>query len=160
VFNLFYPSSARLTPKGDLFKMALSRPKYSQHRKFEISSISSRSIANVKMPAPRFITFRLKVIERNMRNFNPFYLQKILGGIAGKVKNAPRLKNRTLLKEVQNDRQAEVLLEANLLESCPTVIQIERHSSLNFSRGVINADLLDGMLNEEIQSCLADQFVS
>jgi hypothetical protein len=49
----------------------------------------------MKMPAPRFLTFRLKDTERNMTNINPFYIQKALDGIAGKVKNASRLKNGT-----------------------------------------------------------------
>jgi hypothetical protein len=73
-----------------------------------------------------------------------------------KEKNASRLKNGTLLVEMQNG--TEVLLTANLLGSYP--IQVERHTSLNYSRGVVNAESLDGMSDEEIQSALADQFVS
>jgi hypothetical protein len=109
------------------------------------------------MPAPRIITFKLKDTEKNMRNINPFYIQKALDGIAGKVKNASRLKNGTLLVEVQNDKQAEVLMKANILGSYP--IQVERHTSLNYSRGVVKTDSLDDMSDEVIQSAPADQFV-
>jgi hypothetical protein len=63
--------------------MAHSRPTQSQHRKSDNSSHSSTSIVNVKMLAPRFITFRLKDTEKNMRNINAFYIQKALDGIAG-----------------------------------------------------------------------------
>jgi hypothetical protein len=52
----------------------------------------------------------------------------------------------------------EVLLKANLVGCYP--IQVERHTLLNFSQGSINADRLDGMLNKEIQSHLAEQSVS
>jgi hypothetical protein len=110
------------------------------------------------MPAPLFITFRLKDTEKNMCNINPFYTHKALDGIAGKVKNASRLKNGTQLVEVQNDKQAELLLKANFFGSYP--IQIERHTSLNSSRGVINTDSLDDMSDKYIQSALAEQFVS
>jgi hypothetical protein len=95
------------------------------------------------MPDPRFITFRLKDTETIMRNTNPFYIQKALDGIAPKVKNASRLKKGTLFVEVQNDKQAEVLMKANLLGSYP--VQVERHTSLNSSRGVVNTVSLDDM---------------
>jgi len=106
----------------------------------------------------RFVTFRLKDSDKNMRQINPFYVQKALDSIAGKVKNASRLKNGTLLIEVHNDKQAELLLKATLLGSHP--IYAERHSSLNSSRGVVNTDALDGMSDDEIQSALAEQSVS
>jgi hypothetical protein len=69
------------------------------------------------MPVPRFITFILKDTEKTMRNINPFYIYKELDGIAGNIKNTSRLKNGTLLLEVQNDIEVEVLLKANLLSS-------------------------------------------
>jgi hypothetical protein len=109
------------------------------------------------MPAARFITFRLKDTEKNI-NINLFHIQKALDGVTGKVKNASRLKNGTLLVEVQNNRQAEVLMKANLLGSYP--VQAERDTSLNSSRGVVNSDSLEDMSDEEIQFALADQFVS
>jgi hypothetical protein len=118
----------------------------------------SAKLAAAKMPAPRLVTFRLKNSEKNMRQINPFYVQKALDSIAGKVKNASRLKNGTLLIEVHKDKQAELLLKATFLGSQP--IYAERHSSLNSSRGVVNTDALDGMSDDEIQSALAEQFVS
>jgi hypothetical protein len=69
------------------------------------------------MSAPRFITFRLKDTEKTLRNINLFYIQNSLDGIARKVKNALRLKNGTLLVEVQNDKQVAVLLKANTIAS-------------------------------------------
>jgi hypothetical protein len=90
------------------------------------------------MPAPCFITFRLKDTEKMMRNVNPFYIQKALNGIVGKVKNASHLKNGTLLVEVQNDKQAEVLLKANLLGSYP--VQVERHMLLISFWEIVNTD--------------------
>jgi hypothetical protein len=42
---------------------------------------------NVKMPAPRFITFKLQAPKKSTRGINPFYVQKALDGITGKVRN-------------------------------------------------------------------------
>jgi hypothetical protein len=92
-----------------------------------------------------------------MRSINPFYIEKALGSIAGQVKNDSRLKNGTLLVEVCNEKQTDLLLKANLLGFHP--ITVERHTSLNSSRGVKAADSLDGMSDKEIQSDLADQSV-
>jgi hypothetical protein len=93
-----------------------------------------------------------------MNNISPFDIQKATDSIAGKETNASRRKNGTLLAEARNDKQAEVLLKATLLESHP--VHVERHTSLNSFRGVIHTDSLHGVLDEEIQSALADQFVS
>jgi hypothetical protein len=59
--------------------------------------------------------------------------------------------------ETLNDKQAELLLNTNLLGPYP--IQVERHASLNSSRGFVNTYSLDGMSDDEIQSALADQSV-
>jgi hypothetical protein len=40
----------------------------------------------VKVPAPHFFSVKLKGIDKTMRNINPFYIQKALGGIILKVK--------------------------------------------------------------------------
>jgi hypothetical protein len=50
----------------------------------------------VRRPVPCFIKFRLRGTEKNVRTVSPFYIQKALHAIAGKVKNAPWLKNGTL----------------------------------------------------------------
>jgi hypothetical protein len=109
------------------------------------------------MPALRFVTFRLKDTDKNMRHINPFYVQKALDARAGKVKNVSRLRNGTLLIETRNDKQTELLLKANLLSSYP--VEVDRHATLNSSRCVVNTNLLDGM-SDEIQFALADQSVS
>jgi hypothetical protein len=54
-----------------------------------------------------------------MHNRNPFYIQKNLDAIAGNVYNASHLRNGTLLVEVCNEKQAELLSHANLLGSDP-----------------------------------------
>jgi hypothetical protein len=75
----------------------------------DISSHTSSSVGIVKMLVPRFIVLRLKDIGNNMISINPFCIQKALDGIAGKVKYKSCLKNSTLLEEVENDKQVEVL---------------------------------------------------
>jgi hypothetical protein len=102
--------------------------------------------------------FRLKDCDMTVKNISPFYIQRAVDSTAGKVSNASRLKNGTLLVQARNERQAEVLLKATLLGSYP--MHVGRHTSLNSSRRVIHTHSLDGMSDEEIQSALADQFVS
>jgi hypothetical protein len=93
-----------------------------------------------------------------MRQINPFYVQKTRDSIAEKVKNASWLKKGTLLIEVHNGKQAELLLKAALLGSNP--MYTERHSSLNSFRGVVSTYALDGMSDDKIQCALAEQSVS
>jgi hypothetical protein len=85
------------------------------------------------MLALYFITLRMKDTGKNVRNINPFYIQKALDSIAQNVKDASHLKNGRLLVEVQNDRQVEVLGKAKSpwILSCP-------------SRGIPIAELLQG----------------
>jgi hypothetical protein len=85
-----------------------------------------------------------------MRNIDPFCIQKALDGVAGKEKNASRVKKGTLQFGVQNNKQTEVLLEVNVLGSYP--FNIETHKSLDSFREVVNSDKLDGMSDKQIQS--------
>jgi hypothetical protein len=61
------------------------------------------------MPASRVVTFEFENTDKIMRHINPFFIQKVLDAIAGKVKNASRLRNETLLIETQNEKQGELL---------------------------------------------------
>jgi hypothetical protein len=96
--------------------------------------------------------------EKIMHIINPFYIQNALDSIAGKVNNVSRLKSSILLVDVSNDKQADILLKASLLGSCP--IQVERHTSLNSSQSIVTTNSLDGVTDGEIQSTLPDQSVS
>ncbi|KAJ4428446.1 hypothetical protein ANN_24483 [Periplaneta americana] len=115
---------------------------------------------NVKVyvPPPKFICITLTGTEKTMKNISPFYIRRALDGLVGKVKNATRLRNGSLLVETLSAKQSETLLKAKLLGSY--LIKAERHSSLNTTRGVVHTDALDGMSDEEIQLELADQSVS
>jgi hypothetical protein len=61
-----------------------------------------------------------------------------------KGKNASLLKNETLLVEVHNDKQLEILLKANLLGSYSRDI-------FQLHLGVVNSDSVDGIPDKEIQ---------
>jgi hypothetical protein len=62
--------------------------------------------------------------------------------------------NGTLLVQVFRDEQAETLLKAEFLKLYP--FQTKHDISLNFFLGAVNADLLNGMTNEEIQAALVN----
>jgi hypothetical protein len=89
-----------------------------------------------------------------MCNINLSYIHKTLDSIAVKVKNASRLNNGIVLVEVSSKKQADILLKASLLGFYS--IQVEVHTSLNSSLGIVSTDSLNGIMNEEIQSALAD----
>jgi hypothetical protein len=147
---LFLPND-RLTPtvpEEGSFKMARSRPHPSQSTTTALSTGSLKT--NLKMPAPKFLTLRLKNTEKTMKDVNPFCVKQGLDLICGKVKNVPRLRNGTLLVEAITENQSNALLKVSLLGSY--LIQVERHASLNSSRGVVSTDALDGLSDEAVQS--------
>jgi hypothetical protein len=55
-------------------------------------------------------------------------------------------------------KKAEVILNTKLLGS--RTVHVERQTFPYPSQGVVRTDILDGMPDEEIQLCLASQFVS
>jgi hypothetical protein len=67
-----FPPNGMLTLtvlERDLFKMAFLRSRHPQKRMSDVNSHSSGGIVNEKMPAPRFVTFKLKDTENNVVNF-------------------------------------------------------------------------------------------
>jgi hypothetical protein len=140
--------------------MAHWRPHSNPDERKENDDMSTACMPTVpvRMPLPRFLCTQLSSKENTMKNISPFYIQRALDDLAGKVRNASRLRNGTLLVETLNERQSEFLLKATLLGSHP--ITVERHASLNTCPEVIKTDSLDDMSNEEIQTDLADQSVS
>jgi hypothetical protein len=97
---------------GELFKTALSRPKSSSPDNPQLIFLESRSAVPVKLPTPRYVTFRFKDSNKTTKNISPFYIHKALDSIAGKVSNASRMKNGTLVVEARNETQADVHLKA------------------------------------------------
>jgi hypothetical protein len=83
--------------------MAISRPKSPLPDNSELSA-ARRGVLSVKPPAPRFVTFRLKDTAKTMKNIGPFYIQKALSSIAGKVTNVSRLMNGTPLAEARDEK--------------------------------------------------------
>jgi hypothetical protein len=60
-----------------------------------------------------------------------------------------------LLLEVFSDKQEETLLKSQCLDSSP--FQPNSRVSLISSRGVVNTDSLDGMVDEEVQIAVANR---
>jgi hypothetical protein len=138
--------------------MALSRPHPSQATTTALSTDNSPLNSNVKMPAPKFLTLRLKNTEKTMKDISPFYVKQGLDLNRGKIKNASGLRNGTLFVETFTENQSNALLKASLLGSYP--IQVERHVTLNSSWGDFSTNALDGLSDEVVQSFLPDQSVS
>jgi hypothetical protein len=61
----------------------------------------------VKLPAPHFITFRRRNIDMTVYKIIPFYIQKALDAIAGKVNNTFCLENGTLPIQAFSNKQAD-----------------------------------------------------
>jgi hypothetical protein len=113
---------------------------------------------SAKLQDARLVTFRFKDSDKTMKNISPLHIQNALNRISGKVTNASRLNTGTHFVEARNEKQADGPLKATLLGK--DLVRVERHTSLNSCRVVIHTDSLDGMSDAEIQSALADQFVS
>jgi hypothetical protein len=47
----------------------------------------------VRIPASRFVTFKLKDTDKTMRQINPFHIQKALDAITGKVESVKNVMN-------------------------------------------------------------------
>jgi hypothetical protein len=113
--SFLFPPNGRLTPtvlEGGPLKMALSRPHPSRTMITALSTDKSPLKSNVKMPAPKFLTLRLKNTEKTMRDINPFHVKQGLDLIRGKLKNASRLRNGTFLVEAFTENQSSALLKA------------------------------------------------
>jgi hypothetical protein len=124
--SFLFPTNGRLTPtvsKGGPFKMAFSRPHPSQTTTTALSTDNSPLNSNVKMPAPKFLTFILKSTEKTMKDINPLHVKQGLDLICGKVKNASQLRNGTLFVETFSENQSNAILKASLLGSYS--IQVE-----------------------------------
>jgi hypothetical protein len=79
------------------------------------------------MSAMEYLIFKLKDQQKCMSIVNPFYeyIQLSLGIMGRNVRNATKLKNGTLSFELINEKQADNLVMANLIDS--HLIHVERH---------------------------------
>jgi hypothetical protein len=71
------------------------------------------------MLAPHYTTSRFSSTRKTMWQISPFFIQKALDAIAGKVKNAFQFMNGTLLVQVFRDEQAETVLKSEFLKLYP-----------------------------------------
>jgi hypothetical protein len=67
--------------------VASTRPSSSLQHKIDLNVKQPSKALDVKMPAPCFMTFKLQDLKKCTHDINPFYVQKALDGIAGKVRN-------------------------------------------------------------------------
>jgi hypothetical protein len=77
-----------------------------------------------------------------------FYIHKTLDSVAGKVKDIYRSMSEILLLDVQNKKQAEFRLKANVVGSYP--LHVDRYNSLNSSQEVTGTNSMNSMLKEKI----------
>lgn len=61
---------------------------------------------SVSMPATRIFTFKLRDPEMPVCDINPFCIEKGLDRVAGRIRDASRLQNGTLLMKVDFETQA------------------------------------------------------
>ena len=95
-----------------------------------------------------------------MSKQNGFIVSKVLNGLLGTGHKCTvkSLRSGLLLIEVDQKRHAEALLKIKAVQDIP--VTVEKHNTLNMSKGIVHCDCLDGLTNEEIQMELADQGVT
>jgi hypothetical protein len=109
---------------------------------YESSPNKQRAVTgNVKMPVPRFISCWNLIFLPGLCATSILPPSKTHWTVP--LENAARLKNITVLVEVQIEMQAVKHLKATSLGSYPIIVQ--GHWCLNPSRGVNTTDSLDGM---------------
>ncbi|GFV53252.1 uncharacterized protein TNCV_1644841 [Trichonephila clavipes] len=90
--------------------------------------------------------------------YPPFLIHKGITACVGDVKTIRKLRSGDLFIEVTSSKQALAL--ASLQKLAHFDIQVKRHATLNYSRGVISAADLYNVTEEEILENMAEQNVS
>lgn len=108
----------------------------------------------MKVLPPLFLTFELRSSEKILHSIKPSDIQKDLYSITMMVRDMSRLKNSAL--SVEQWEKHIYCWKANLLGYYP--IQVERHTSLNCSHGVVSTESLDDMSGEK--TSLVNHFFS
>lgn len=118
----------------------------------EIDSDSDNEDTNF----PRFIVLEA-TSNIPLTKMSPFIIQKV---ISSKItpKNVKKLRNGTILVEVQNKKQAKTLLQLQKLHE--TNIKAYPHQTLNYSKGVIKNQEISVCTTEEIKTELKNQGVT
>ena len=108
---------------------------------------------------PRFIVLKPTYSDQSLTKLSPFAVEKSILGRYGTVKQVKKLKDGSLLIEVEKYIQAQLLLDTQTFLDIE--VDAEAHRSLNVSKGVIrdhHQDLKD-MSDEDIRLELASQGV-
>ena len=106
---------------------------------------------------PRFIVMKPTYSEQSLTKLSPFAVEKSILGRYGTVKQVKKLKDGSLLIEVEKSIQAQLILDTQTFLD----IEVDAHHSLNTSKGVIrdhHQDLKD-MTDEDIRKELSTQGV-
>ncbi|GFX25540.1 uncharacterized protein TNCV_1408061 [Trichonephila clavipes] len=115
------------------------------------SSIEEQQISTCK--------FFIMSTTDTFSNVSPFFLiHKGITACVGDVKTIRKLRSGDLFIEVTSSKQALAL--ASLQKLAHFDIQVKRHATLNYSRGVISAADLYNVTEEEILENMAEQNVS
>ena len=104
---------------------------------------------------PRFIVMKPTYSEQSLTKLSPFAVEKSILGIYGMVKQVKKLKDGSLLFEVEKYIQAQLILDTQ--KFLDIEVDADAHHSLNVSKGVIrdhNQDLMD-MSDEDIRKELS-----
>ena len=108
---------------------------------------------------PRFIVMKPTYSEQSLTKLSPFAVEKSILGRYGTVKQVKKLKDGSLLIEVEKSIQAQLILDTQTFLDIE--VDADAHHSLNTSKGVIrdhHQDLKD-MTDEDIRKELSTQGV-
>jgi hypothetical protein len=107
--------------------------------------------------APKFLVVKIKNNDNSFQKVSPFYIRKCVEGITA-IKSLKKLRNGTILIETDTDKQSLLLLKVTKLGDLQ--VEVEPHSSLNSSKGVVRCFDLMNCSIDEIKSELAPQLVT
>ena len=96
--------------------------------------------------------------EKAVTSLSPFIIEKQIESIIGSPKSVKKLKNKTLLVEINRKSQTENLLKTTTFFGLR--VSVTEHQSLNSSKGIIRDRMLKGEKEDEIVDYLKEQGVT
>ena len=106
---------------------------------------------------PRFLVVE-SLEEDPITKLSPFVIEKVISGLIGEPKSVKKLRNGTLLIEVNRKSQSDNLLKIQKFFN--QKVRVFPHNTLNTSKGTIRDPLLKGLSEEEILDGLTDKGVT
>ena len=133
-------------------------PKHKRSRPDSDSEPDSEPSQQSTTVFPRFLIIESLQEDKPLSKLSPFVIEKSIQSMAGTAKSVKKLRNGSLLIEVEKKSHSQNLLKLKTFFQIPS--KCTPHSSLNSCRGVIRHPELAYVTEEELIKELKSQHVT